>query len=465
MSNRMIVSIEPGIEDTAIIKLLKAPNSIADAEKPKPFIFESDDIYQEGQADTVKTQGKTILEMLKNAHPAVKEALNDALKAPYGEVRSIYIKIIGSTDAERLYWETLYDDRQSSFIALDRRWPIARIADSVIDTPITSHYFTMPLRVMAFISAAGIKGESEWESLYRAADECRQKGLPVNISVFVGERELLEDIHLGIQSQVITNVSVHPIPDRTSVIESELNDYNPHIVHFFCHGSASYGQAELELATIPDHIAESDIGSVRLDIRDLANQLVDNDVWLVTLNCCEGARATGNLHSMAHTLVASGIPAALGSLEPIDALDAQQFCESFYPALFDNILALLPELNNSKEVELEWAKALRPPRKSISERHEDKPQDFRQWALHVLYVRQERFNLRKSGIDPIDRDTFKEMKLRAETVAEMLRSLPPLQPAYEDLEKKMREDILGILDGYPTELRPDLYGSFVGEEI
>jgi hypothetical protein len=217
--------------------------------------------------------------------------------------------------------------------------------------------------------------------------------------------------------------------------------------------------AELELATILDNVQGNDVGSIRIDVDDLANLLKNEDVWLVTLNCCEGARVTGDLHSMAHTLVAAGIPAALGSLEPIEALDAHQFCEIFYPTLFYHIQKILPQLDAGNEVELEWAKALRPSRMGISQRHDDDPQNFRQWALPVLYVRQEQFKLRKPDANSISKDLLKDMKAKAETVAEALKSLPP------DTPEEVRQGILNVLEGYPAELKPDLDGNFTSGDM
>lgn|SRR5690554_3493441 len=53
------------------------------------------------------------------------------------------------------------------------------------------------------------------------------------------------------------------------------------------------------------------------------------------------------MHSMAHTLVANVVPAAIGTLEPFDASDAHELCTGFYPQLLKEFARALsaPEGN------------------------------------------------------------------------------------------------------------------------
>ena len=190
---------------------------------------------------------------------------------------------------------------------------------------------------------------------------------------------------------------------------------------------------------------------MRLRIDQLAGMAAMKRVWLITLNCCEGGRATGDLHSMAHILVAEGrIPAAIGSLEPLDAADASEFSAAFYPAVFDSLSGVLAN-NEPGECELEWAEALRLPRTGLCELHGNEPRNHRQWALPVLYVRPESFRLKKlPGVAP-------EMRIYAEKVAGALRALPP------DAPEQVRDQLLALLDGYPESLRPDRFGNSTAE--
>lgn len=450
MSNRTVVGIEPNFDEAVTIRLLKAPAAFAGAGIPTLFVCDPQQMPAWSQTDAVKAHGKTIFTRLQ-AHPAICSALKHVLRTPHGQVHALYFKI-DVIDAEQLCWETLYDD-QGRFLALDHRWPIARMADSVVDRPAIEHEFSPPLKILAFIAALRIGGLSEWESLRNAVHKGRQTGLPIEVKVFVGEQPLLDSIRDEIQNQGLAGVQVAPLPEHIYEIEEALEGFAPHLVHFFCHGSTAHGVSELELATILDRQQRNAAGSIRLQVDQLANMPGMGQVWLVTLNCCEGGRPTSDFHSMAHSLVASGIPAAVGSLEPIDAADAHEFCASFYPTVFNRLQTQLGGIQPGQAVEVEWAKTLRPPRIGLCQRHQNDPGNFRQWALPVLYLRPDIFRVRKVE-GGIDLETIEKMKARAEMVAGALRALPPGTP------EVVLDQLLAILENLPEELRPDRNGNF-----
>lgn len=449
MSNRTVVAIEPSFEEGITIRLFKAPSAFDGAWIPKPFDCDLQQMPPWSQSQAVKTHGQKIFNRLQT-HPAVRSAIESALKAPTGDVRALYFKI-DVNEAESLLWETLCDD-QGNFLALDRRWPIGRIADSPIDRPLVEYEFAAPLKILVFISALGIDGRPEWESLRKAVVQGRQTGLPIEVKVYVGELSLLEAIRQEIQ-QGLKGVEVDPLPERIFEIEDALAAFAPHLVHFFCHGSTAHGVSELELATILDRLQQNPTGSIRLRVDQLTNMPGLDHLWLITFNCCEGGRPTSYLHSMAHSLVASGIPAAVGCLEPIAADDAHEFCQGFYPTVFGRLHKILGAIQNGETVEFEWVEALRPPRTGLCQKHQNDPENFRQWALPVIYVRPETFRIRKAaaGVDPA---ALKEMTGRAEMVASALRALPPGTPT------EVRNQLLALLVALPPELLPDLNGNF-----
>ncbi len=449
MSQRFIVAIQPTMDEGMSIQLYKAPQDFQNARIPMPFDCPPEAMPPWSQDQAVKLHGQTIFNRLQT-HPAIKSALETAMHAPTGDVRALYFKI-DVRDAERLLWESLCDDN-GTFLALDRRWPIGRMADSPIDRPLVEYTFNPPLKLLAFISALGVEGKPEWESLRQAMLKGRQKGLPIELQVYVGEQALLDGIKQEIQ-QGLVGVRVDPLPQRMYEIEDALADFAPHVVHFFCHGSTAHGVSELELATILDRLQQNPAGSLRLRVDQLANLPGLDHAWLITFNCCEGGRPTSDLHSMAHSLVASGIPAAVGCLEPIAAPDAHEFCSGFYAAVFNRLQALLTGIGAGQSVEFEWVEALRPPRTGLCEKHLNQPGNFRQWALPVIYVRPEGFRIRKGG-NGVDPEAFKEMVDRAEMVAKALRALPPETPP------AVRDQLLALLAALPAELRPDLNGSF-----
>lgn len=449
MSNRTVVAIEPSFDEGATIRLFKAPAAFDGAWIPKPFDCDPQQMPPWSQAKAVKTHGQEIFNRLQT-HPAIRSAIENVLQAPTGDVRALYFKI-DVNEAESLLWETLCDSK-GTFLALDRRWPIGRIADSPIDRPVVEYEFAPPLKILALISALGIEGLPKWESLRKAVVQGRQSGLPIEVKVYVGEQSLLDAIRKEIQ-QGLKGVEVIPLPERLFEIEEALAAFAPHLVHFFCHGSTAHGVSELELATILDRMQQNPTGSLRLRVDQMANMPGLEQVWLITFNCCEGGRPTTYLHSMAHSLVASGIPAAVGCLEPIAAADAHEFCQGFYPTVFARLQKVLDGIQNGQAAEFEWVESLRPPRTGLRQRYQNDPENFRQWALPVIYVRPETFRLRKAagGIDPV---ALKEMRGRAEMVASALRALPPGTPA------EVRNQLLALLVGFPAELLPDPNGNF-----
>lgn len=452
MSNRTVVAIEPSFDAGMTIRLFKAPVVYTGAWTPQPFDCDPQQMPPWSQSQAVKAHGQKIFNRLQ-AHPAICSAMQSAMHAPPGQVHALYFKI-DVNDAERLLWETLCDGN-GTFLALDRRWPIGRIADSPIDRPVVEYNFSPPLKIIAFLSALGVPGAPEWESLRKAVLQGRQMGLPIELRVYVGEQSLLDAIGVEI-NQGLNGITVAPLPERIFEIEDALREFAPHLVHFFCHGSTAHGVSELELATILDRLQQKPAGSIRLGVDQLANMPGLDQSWLITFNCCEGGRPTSDLHSMAHSLVASGIPAAVGCLEPIAADDAHEFCLGFYPTIFERMYQLLGRIMAGESVELEWVEALRPSRTSLAQKHQNDPDNFRQWALPVIYVRPESFRIKKTGTG-IDPEAFKDMTEQAGMVASALRALPPETPQI------VRDQLLSMVAALPPELRPDANGLFVGK--
>lgn len=448
---RTIVSIDPGIENALTMRLVKAPQNIPDARRPLPFNCVPEAMPPWDGPEAVKLHGHRLLEELET-HPAVKMAIQLALMQPPGQTQPVYFHL-NEDAAERLCWETLYSD-EKAFIGLDARWPIGRIADSVVDRRLAPQDFAPPLRVVAILSALNRQAAEQWQALRDAVQVVRADGLAVEMLVLVGEEDLLATIGDEIAGGLL-GTRVVPVPDRTADFEDLLSEFEPQILHFFCHGSASHGVPRLEIATILDWEEGKASGSLKLSVDDLQNMPAMADAWLVVLNCCESGRAEENTHSMAHTLVSNVVPAAIGTLEPFEVSDAHELCLGFYPQLFQELSDVLGQPHDDSLVELEWATALRGARRSLSEKHDNDPSNHREWALPVLYARPEPFLLRVPGAGPVvSPDTMRVWKQRAEVVAGYLKALPP------ETGIEVREAALGILHDVPDWLKPDLDGNF-----
>ena len=454
-SPRTIVVVEPEGEDSLRVKLDKAPVLFPDAKVGRRLDCDPDSMPPWTDPRAVEAHGLTLSSKLATAHPAIQQALDSLLRTPVHQRSPLYF-YIQADEAERFWWEALCDP-QKGFLALDARWPIARMADSGLDLRSPVHTFTPPLKVMALLSALSRDAEPEWRRLYEAVEGARAAGLPVEVMALVGKRELFQTLSAEVQAGQLQGVKVRPIPDRSADLATEMEGFAPRILHFFCHGMAGLGRSRLELAVFADWTRNDGRSTLVLDVEALMGFPGMQDVWLATLSCCEGGKAVERLHSMAYRLVANGLPTAVGMLEPIDAADAHEFCGFFYPAVFETLRKAIQTAGaagNGETAEVQWTEALFPSRTALLEKHLQDPADNRRWVQPVLYVRPDPFQIRPLPAASPPPEELKSMKARAEMVAGMLRVLPP------DTPLDTRQRFLDLLADLPPELRPDASGAF-----
>lgn len=451
MSPWTVVAVNSDGRDKLVVRLDLAASLFPDAKKILPFDCDPDGMPPWTESGAVKLHGSTLLEKLGTSHPAIKDALADLLRAPAAQKRPLYFNI-QADDGERLWWEALCDGN-GRFLGLDPRWPIARIADVGVRLRSPVYSFKPPLKVMALLSALGRDAAPEWESFYEAVETARGQGLALQVKVVVGQPDLFQDL----SARVLPDITVHPVPDRLADLTALIQGFSPQIVHFFCHGSASLGASRLELATFADVARQDGRSSMVLSVDDLIGISSNLEIWLVTLNCCEGGKAADRLHSMAYRLVAEGeIPNAVGMLEPVDAADAHEFCRYFYPGVYAALQQAFQAAGPAGSAEVQFTDALFPPRTALRDAHPDAA-DNRQWVRPVLYVRPEAFAIRTTQSAELPAGVMADMKQRAKTVADALRSLPP------DTPLDVRQRILALLDNPPVvpgEMRPDTAGNF-----
>lgn len=456
MINRTIISVEPG-PDGAFIKVRKSPDLLPEATQLRPFHCDPSQMPAWTADQAVQAHGQQIHAALCAAHPAIKQALLNLRNTPNGAVHSLFFHLVAD-EAERLHWEALCDDL-GAFFALDGRWPIARMADSPLDRAQPARReFAPPLRFVAILSAIGITARPEWQRLRTVITNARQAGLAIDLALFVGEEELLNEIQAELDNGSLPNTDVAFVTTNMA-LENAITRLQPHILHFFCHGANTHGAARLELASMQDWLIESLTSSVVVNINDLLNLSTLDRTWLVTLNCCEGAKAgdavpahgtsPSQLNSMVRQLVERGVPAAVGMIEAIDASDAHEFCAGFYTALFNNFQNILNATPIGAEVELDWELALRPARINVNNRNGGAAPTQRAWILPALYVQVDRFRLVRAN-----QQLSAELEQKANEVARALRALPP------DTPLSMRAQLLALLDELPPHLRPNHFGVF-----
>lgn len=452
MLQRTIVSIEQDAGGDLIARLMKAETSPPNARDPISIGYTSTNFPSMDDETKVQLYGTLLRDALKK-HPAILTVLTNMFQLPAGQSRTLCFEIV-SRLGEQIRWEALCDDA-GEFVALDGRCRVGRIADEVSSQDTGVRPFKLPLKISAFMSAAGRDAGPELQAFATAFDAARKAGLPLEARVYIGQQQLLDDTNAEITAGQHPGLTVMPIPPADLEIERALNEYQPHIVHFFCHGFAGFGKGYLELATIVDHDTGKQEGSVEVEVGSLVGAEGVRNAWLVVLNCCEGASSDERLSSMAFRIVANGsVPAVIGMQEPIPAGDANVFSATLYPEIF-RLLSAATTASVAKPVSLDLTEALVPARRAIRNRNKKNAAKFRNWTLPVLYVQREPLQVqcRASESD----DDLAQMRDRVGLVAGLLRQLPP------EAETELRTKLMGLLDKppvVPPEMRPDLMGQF-----
>jgi hypothetical protein len=432
----ILVSIEESLGGGEQLRLYEAYARFPGARSPVRFVSSPLDASIGNLAsgvlrpEMVRQAGNWLYRRLGD-HPAVETALRTAVTG--GTRAPIYIQLL-SPAAEDLPWEMLCDGG-GLFFALDRRWPVARIAAPDIP-PTAEYYLERPLRVMAVLSAAGVNALPEWEALYEAI---RDAQLPVKLRVIVGEPALKAHID-GVADPLFREKVVEMVPGTPQQLRDRIGDFEPNVLHFFCHGTAGDDPA-LYVATVADHARGDATGGVRVSTDSLDSiQDIHLHTWLITLNCCRGAAAE-KTQSLARSLVTSqnGFPVVVGMREAITSPDAHLFCYAFYRETF----RVLKDFNDSGDQSREicWAELLQKPRMNLGEQHaagapvSTAAKELKQWTLPVVYVQSARFRLRRAVPDPGKRIEL-EMLRRLRNQLSVPRGMPT--GVLEDIEERIR---------------------------
>jgi CHAT domain len=384
MGDQIVVQIAKGWDGLTLLQLMHAPNVAVDDIGIMQFRCDPTALPAPTQGAAVKQHGQVLLSSLMQSHDRVKDAITDVLKLAAGKSCPIYVHLKALPSAEVFCWEALCS-ATGSFMALDRRWQVGRIAGSPSLGPRDAEAFEPPVRILALLSALGRDAQPEWDGLYAAVQKARQGGLPVRLLVGTGQETLQDAIFE--QAKTDPDLSLFPLDSGVGVIEA-ADQFAPHLVHFFSHGATSFDKPRLLLATLND-TTES---SIELTLPDLVGSPGIHDAWLAVLNCCESGAAAQDVHSLTHSLVANGVNAAVGMKETVTELDAYAFSGRLYPGLLDLLETNLTLAGQNGEAALDFAPALWAPRKELFDRH--KNGSAREWTLPVLYARPELLRVR-----------------------------------------------------------------------
>jgi hypothetical protein len=191
-------------------------------------------------------------------------------------------------------------------------------------------------------------------------------------------------------------------PDASSLIAG-IKRFNPHILHFFCHGHAG-DRPHLRIALNTDWIGNLPDGSLTVESSEFMSlQSQASETWIMVLNCCKtSAGGPSEVRSLSLSLINQGphIPAVVGMREAVDAGDAHLFTGSFYGAVAARIDQFL---GGAELTETDWVSVLDEPRRLLAKQYGDgrlldeAAADAKQWTLPVMYIRPEPFVLRRES--------------------------------------------------------------------
>jgi hypothetical protein len=331
----------------------------------------------------VQQIGQRLVDILHKNH-TIREVLRTVLMLPSAP---IYFRV-GDPRAHRLSWEALY--RNQTFLALDARWPIARLprAGKTIDT--TRRDFAAPLVLVCVLSAVGVDALPEWNGIYDAVQTARQR-VPISVTLLAGQETVLDAARARQPND--SNLTVLPVPSASEIrtLIDTIRLLKPHILHMFCHGRIDEGGVNmLDVATITDFEAGAGLSSIQIRAQELGEALKNPQSWSVVLNTCGGADASTAL-THAEKIVNAGVPVAVGMRRQIDAGDACAFSAAFYPRVFDAVATATESSARSREIN--WADTLLGARCRLRDMHGSDPSTDDSWTIPVLYTRSRAFRI------------------------------------------------------------------------
>jgi len=350
--------------------------------------------------DALRSVGQTLYDAVAG-RPPLADTFAEVLRTRAPARYPLFVQIDSASQVEALPWEALCD-RDGTFLGLDERWPIGRIIDAP-RPPTAPAELMLPVKVAAVLSALDVPAAAEWQALWdsiTAAEITAAGQLAVELLVLASEDGLAGTIAGTVPPPGVT-VTVEPVPDSTDALQERITRFNPHVLHFFCHGSAGRRQPYLQVAVRSDWTSTTK-HSLYLEagqFRDLTARTSDLP-WLLVLNCCETAAAgtRDNLQSLALMLVRdAALPAVVGMREPVSSADASRFTRAFYTELLaevaDRGAGAVPA-----EEPLNWARYAVRARTSLLDKYQlprgEAAERTREWTLPVVYLRPDPFVVR-----------------------------------------------------------------------
>ena len=447
MSDRLVVQLiewaprttNGGVERTVLLQVTE-PTGVAGVGR---FTCAGDDPAfvalgsADPQDDVVTSAGQLLLRAVSSSTDVVRDLFTRALTVQQPDSFPIYLDLSNAKESQALPWEALCTD-DGVFFALEDRWPVGRMltgtANAVLDRT-----FEPPLRLAAVLACLGIEAAGEWQAL---RDAVENSGAPVRVLLLVAEPELHDSIaELGLDW-----LELAMVPRTYPDLQRFISRFDPHLLHFFCHGRAT-GGPHLEIATAPDQFDPAGGGHHRLEAKSIRELVSAKEApWVIVLNACETAANDGDrdgAHSLAANLVVEqGVPAVIGMRKPVLGSDAARFSSAFYTAVLTDLAKRVDQ--GPGDTTIDWAGYLVAARSALC-RDRGATLDavaarYHEWTLPVVVARPGRFTVNVVVPAPGDAAPREQATLTADAAAAVLAAIAKLAPAdtVEAFEQAMR---------------------------
>ncbi len=381
MTEPIILQMSRDGNDKTYLQIRKAPGCGGD-DILMPFICDPAALPSLATYSDAKAHGQKLLRSLMHSHAQVKTVFESAFSLGPDACRPIYLELKSLPSAEIFCWEALCNDN-GEFVALDKRWPVARVAGGRLDTREVEKY-QPPLKMLVVLSALGLDARGEWSAIYGAVKRAHDDGLPIELYVGIGQENLQKIVE---ELSPRPNVHLFALTSMVDLIR-RVDKVQPHLLHFFCHGNVSLNKPRLEIATFNDQ----ETSSIEVTLNDLITSPAVRNSWLTVLNCCKSGSGTRDLQSLCEGLVNGGVNAAIGMREDVSVIEAAVFSDNFYSSLLTNLQQTLQSLQNDQDTQFEWSSIMSEPRKALN--NMPNPSATSAWTRPVIYVQPDKFRLR-----------------------------------------------------------------------
>ena len=320
------------------------------------------------------------------AHPEIANVLKALDLAPTAENWNLLFGV-SSPLGKSVRWEILRN-AVPDYLSRSTARRLFRVAADPSSPPLGIRGFPDPLRFVAVLSPAGVDCTDEINALISAVNSGRTAGLNVDLVIYVGQRELIQ--------QAPPWATCKLMPATTADLQDELKAQLPHILHFFCHGQSELPQA-LQFATVAEQRSGVAEGSAAVSMDRLVEAHILDPTWLVIFNCCDGGRPGKALGSMAYRAVSeSGVPAAIGMGSPLPAGAAPLFLAALHRKALTMLAAVFPA-GTQGAVEIDFGEAIAEGRRALYDAIAATKIPFSCWTLPIIYLHRKPFNVQKVG--------------------------------------------------------------------